>query len=114
MPGDYSRKTFDKTKHYSRVNKQQGRVELDADWNEQMEIGEHRTFMETIDVIGISGVPKKNDGFKISVLAGGMDLEIKPGRIYIEGLLCELEPGNPASVTSYKNQPYYPDPDLSN
>ena len=110
MPGDYSRKTFDKTKHYSRVNKQQGRVELDADWNEEMDIEEHRTFTGTIDVIGTAGVPKKNDGFRISVSADGTDLVIKPGRIYLEGLLCELEPG---SVKTYKNQPYYPDPDLS-
>ena len=110
MPGDFSRKTYDKTKHYSRVNKQQGRVELDADWNEEMDIEEHRTFTETIDVIGTSGVPKKNDGFKVTVSPDGTDLVIKPGRIYLQGLLCELEPG----VTTYRHQPYYPAPDLSN
>ena len=38
MPGDYSRKTFDRKKHYRGVLMQQGRVQLDADWNEQLAI----------------------------------------------------------------------------
>ncbi|HEX3531938.1 MAG TPA: DUF6519 domain-containing protein, partial [Thermoanaerobaculia bacterium] len=35
MKGDFSRDTFRKRKHYNRVRMQQGRVQLDADWNEQ-------------------------------------------------------------------------------
>ena len=38
MKGDFSRITFDPKKHYSRVLMQQGRVQLDADWNEQAAI----------------------------------------------------------------------------
>ena len=38
MKGDFTRDTFDRTKHYSRVLMQQGRVTLDADWNEQTAI----------------------------------------------------------------------------
>jgi hypothetical protein len=38
MKGDFSRFTFKKEKHYSSVRMQQGRVQLDADWNEQMDI----------------------------------------------------------------------------
>jgi hypothetical protein len=59
MPGDFSRKTFDKKKHYSGVLMQQGRVQLDADWNEELDIGQYRTFTETKDVIGAAGVPRK-------------------------------------------------------
>jgi hypothetical protein len=110
MPGDFSRKTFDKKKHYSGVLMQQGRVQLDADWNEELDIEQYRTFTETKDVIGAAGVPKKNNGFKITMSADGSDLVIAPGRIYVAGLLCELEPNG---VTSYKNQPYYPSPDVS-
>ena len=36
MKGDFSRLTFDPTKHFSGVRMQQGRVQLDADWNEQL------------------------------------------------------------------------------
>src|SRR6478735_6933381 len=109
MPGDFSRKTFDRKKHYSGVLMQQGRVQLDADWNEELDIEQYRIFTETKDVIGPAGVPKKNGGFKITLSADGTDLIIAPGRIYVEGLLCELEPG----LTTYKNQPYFPSPDLS-
>ncbi|RFM26945.1 DUF6519 domain-containing protein [Deminuibacter soli] len=110
MPGDYSRKTFNRHKHYSGVLMQQGRVLLDADWNEQLAIQQHRTIIETKDVIGVSGVPKKTDGFKITVLTDASDLLIAPGRIYVDGLLCELE----KSAVSYLHQPYYPLPDLGN
>ncbi|MGA1875562.1 MAG: DUF6519 domain-containing protein [bacterium] len=109
MSGDFSRKTFDKKKHYSGVLMQQGRVQLDADWNEQLEIHQHRTETEAKDVIGRCGVPKKEDGFKIDIFPDGSDLTISPGRIYVDGLLCELEI-TPAPTT-YFNQPYYPNPD---
>jgi hypothetical protein len=33
MSGDYSRVRFDPKKHFSGVLMQQGRVQLDADWN---------------------------------------------------------------------------------
>ena len=32
--GDESRRTFDPKKHYRSVQMQQGRVQVDADWNE--------------------------------------------------------------------------------
>lgn len=110
MPGDYSRKLFDSKKHYSAVLEQQGRVQLDADWNEQVDIQQYRIATEAIDVIGATGVPKKNGGFAITPLADGSDFTIAAGRIYVDGLLFELEPGINAS---YKQQPYYLNPDLS-
>jgi hypothetical protein len=108
MPGDYSRKTFNRKKHYSGVLMQQGRVQLDSDWNEQHDIQLYRTETEATDVIGKSGVPKKSDGFKIGVTPGGHDLTISPGRIYDDGLLCELD--QPATYTT---QPYFPNPDFT-
>ena len=38
MKGDFTRFSFDPAKHYSGVRMQQGRVQLDADWNEQQSI----------------------------------------------------------------------------
>lgn len=108
MPGDYSRKIFRPKKHYSGVLMQQGRVQLDADFNEQLDIASHRTQIEAIDVIGQSGVPKKNDGFKVGVSANKHNLTIAKGRIYVEGLLCELEEG-----TTYTSQTYLPNPDFT-
>lgn len=108
MPGDYSRKTFDRTNYYSGVLKQQGRVQLDADDNEQLDIQHYRDETEAIDVIGQSGVPKKLDAFKIGIASGGKDLTISAGRIYVEGLLCELD-----QASSYTAQPYFPNPEFA-
>jgi hypothetical protein len=105
MSGDYSRKIFNRQKHYSGVLMQQGRVQLDSDWNEQLDVQLHRTHTEAIDVIGSAGVPKNNDGFKIGVTANARDLTIAPGRFYLDGLLCELE-----EQANYSAQPYFPNP----
>ena len=96
--GDISRKTFDSQKHYSGVLQQQGRVQVDADWNEQLAIQHHRTETESQDVIGQCGVPEKGGGFKIEATPDQHDLTISPGRIYVDGLLCELE-ATPVPVT---------------
>lgn len=89
--GDFSRNTHDPNKHYSGVLMQQGRVQLDADWNEQLTLQLYRTGREALDVIGQSGVPKKTGGFKIGLTPNGLDLTIASGRIYVGGLLCESE-----------------------
>ncbi len=100
MKSDISRQTFDPRKHYNRVIMQQGRVQLDADWNEQQDILLHRIETHTRDMIGQSGVPQEGGGFDIRFLPGERDLEICPGRLYIDGLLCELEPGTVIPVTT--------------
>src|SRR5918998_1661804 len=37
MRGDFSRRTFKASRHYSSVRLQQGRVLVDADWHEQID-----------------------------------------------------------------------------
>ena len=103
MPSDTSRRIFDKRKHYSAVQLQQGRVLLDSDWNEQIDIGQYRTQTQANDVIGKCGVPKKSNAFEISINAAKNNFDISPGRIYVGGLLCELD-----SKIFYPDQPYYP------
>jgi len=107
MPGDYSRVTFKRENFYSGVLKQQGRVELDADDNEQVSIQHYRDETEATDIIGQAGVPKKNDGFKIGIAPGGHDLTISKGRFYLEGLLCESD-----DDSTYATQPYLPNPEF--
>jgi hypothetical protein len=105
MSGDYSRETFNRTKKYSGVRMQQGRVQLDADWNEEHDIQNYRTETEAIDVIGQSGAPMKDGGFKIGTTSGGQDLTISAGRIYAGGLLLELD-----QPSTYTTQPHFPNP----
>jgi Family of unknown function (DUF6519) len=91
MKGDFSRRTFDAARHYSGVLMQQGRVQLDADWNEQLGIQRHRDYTEAEDVIGRCGAPKHDAGFLVQPTPDGKDLVISPGRFYVHGRLCELE-----------------------
>lgn len=105
MASDLSRVTFDNKKNYSGVLLQQGRVLLDADWNEQLDIHQHRLHTQTNDVIGKCGVPKNTGGFRITQTGGGTNLSIAKGRIYVDGLLCQL-----SSNVLYTGQPFYPDP----
>ncbi|ADW69481.1 DUF6519 domain-containing protein [Granulicella tundricola] len=92
MPGDFSRSSFNWPQRYSGVLMQQGRVQLDADWNEQVALAQHRTDAEAYDTIGVCGTPKTGSGFKLQLTPDGQDLLIAPGRYYAGGLLCELDP----------------------
>lgn len=106
MKGDFSRNSFDRLKHFRRVLMQQGRVQLDADWNEQVSILLH--YMQTLaaDIIGpYAGPSGDNYGFKIDNGANG-DFPIGKGRYYVNGILCE----NDADDISYLDQPNFPDP----
>jgi hypothetical protein len=88
MKADFTRSTFRPQKHYSSVRMQQGRVQLDADWNEQVDITAHRIETETVDVIGTCGAPQDHPGFALS--AGALP-QISAGRFYLDGILAENE-----------------------
>lgn len=109
MKGDFSKQSFKPHKHYSSVRMQQGRVQLDADWNEQMDIFDQRLQLGAIDLVGQHGTPRQRAGFKIGVTADGRDLTIGVGRYYVNGWLCDNSQAD-ASVTSlnYSQQPDYP------
>jgi hypothetical protein len=88
MSGDYSRKRFNPEKHYQGVWRQQGRVDLDADWNEYVDLQDRRWRAQSIDAMGRSGVPHHTpNGFKIA--GSGKKLMLGKGRIYVDGLLAE-------------------------
>jgi hypothetical protein len=89
MKGDFSRWSFNPAKHYHSVLKQQGRVDLDADFNEQNAITAYRIEEEAVDVIGACGAPIGDAGFQIAVLGSGAGLSISKGRAYVDGILCE-------------------------
>lgn len=77
MKADLSRDTFDQQNNFLRVLMQQGRVQVDADWNEQTSILLH--FLQSIarDLIG----PHGGNGFKVQLMnknAGGDVVEVPP------------------------------------
>ena len=126
MGGDYSKYAFKADNLFSDVLMQQGKVQLDSDWNEQTAIQFRRKRAQTIDTIGRAVVPWETaDGFLITP-DGGSGLLIHPGRMYVDGLLAENrgrlvdDSGNPFARVfdakldetrtnepySYANQPY--------
>lgn len=101
MKGDFSRNSFDPSKQYSSVRMQQGRVQIDADWNEQMDITDYYNRLFTEDFLGQAIGPSSGAGFKIS--GSDADFNIGMGRYYVNGLLLEN-----LNDTTYTAQPYYP------
>ncbi|HEX9775206.1 MAG TPA: DUF6519 domain-containing protein [Actinomycetota bacterium] len=101
MQGDFTRSTFRPQKAYASVRMQQGRVQLDADWNEAEDIRLHLARTGHRDTIGPAGAPKTGGGFEIGIAPGGSDLTIGEGRLYVEGVLCELS-HDPVAVESFQ------------
>jgi len=99
MKGDFSRWTFDPQKHFSQVLMQQGRVQLDADWNEQAAI--HSYLLRTLiqDIVG----PHGGTGDSFCIRPAGRSFRILPGHYYAGGILCELD-----RLVSYAQQPNLP------
>jgi hypothetical protein len=111
MHGDFSRVTFDPSRHFSRVLTQQGRVSVDAEPNEQAAILLHYVRRLIADLVGEHGVPNPDGlggkGFSISLTQGGKDFDIGWGRYYVDGVLVENES---LDVTYFKQPDYFPDP----
>ncbi|MEU4421720.1 DUF6519 domain-containing protein [Actinoplanes sp. NPDC024001] len=98
MKGDFTRQTFDPADAYSAVLLQQGRVLLDADFNEHAAIQVHALRTLARDLIGPHGGP----GFPIGAVEAGddepPDLSIGGGRYYVEGIAVDAT-RRPAPVT---------------
>lgn len=107
MPGDHSRFTFDARRRFAGVRMQQGRVQLDADWNEEHDILAERTRLLALDVGGTAWLPEDTtpDAFLVGIIPG--DLSLGEGRLWLDGRLAEIFPGE--GVT-YLKQPFLPDP----
>lgn len=124
MKADLTRNTFDPLKHFTRVILQQGRVQLDADWNEQASILLRCLEALAVDLIGPQGGPAKNLGFGITAYPNAspvtLDFQIAAirgnvrqqgmGVYYVDGIRCEVDstpvaisaPAGPTNTTSVK------------
>jgi Family of unknown function (DUF6519) len=109
--GDFTRDTFSSLNHYSRVLMQQGRVQLDADWNEQIDILLYYLRTLTRDLVGPRAV--RGDGFLVAPYVSAQaatatrartrgarasraaattstpDLSVARGHYYVDGILVE-------------------------
>jgi hypothetical protein len=55
MSLDISRRTHEFAKHYDSVPMQQGRVQVDADWNEGLELEAESARRDRVHIIGTCG-----------------------------------------------------------
>ena len=120
MGGDYTRFTFKANNDYSGVWKQQGRVSLDADWNEMAEIEDRRWRSETMDIIGRCVVPATTPSAFRVIPTGPGTFDIGIGRSYVDGIQAECHGLDPTEYdpilgeergtlpVPYSDQPYYP------
>lgn len=112
--GDFTRDTFNPLRHFSRVLMQQGRVQLDADWNEQTSILLHLLRSLAADLVGpyagsagafAIGAPVTetvNDRSRTT-------FPIAAGHYYVDGILVEQE-----DPSAYYTQPHFqPDDQLA-
>ncbi|MFE3737057.1 DUF6519 domain-containing protein [Streptomyces sp. NPDC059134] len=103
MHADISRDTFRPERHYSAVIAQQGRVQLDADANEQAAIQLAHARTVAADLIGQHGGPRDATGFAVDFVPGNReldDLTIGGGRYYVDGIPLDAtrpEPGVPVT-----------------
>jgi hypothetical protein len=118
MSFDLSRVRFDPRKDFLGVIMQQGRVQLDSDWNEWIAQVARRIHVGTLDALGHAVVPNETpEGFKIEAKDG--ELTIGPGRMYVDGLLAENHgtapkawKGHLAEDTGTGPTPFYDQPYL--
>jgi Family of unknown function (DUF6519) len=133
---DLSRIVFDPRKDYSGVVMEQGRVQLDSDWNEWLAELNRRLQAETLDLLGHAAYPSTTPGaFQITATSGPNAISIGCGRMYLDGLLAENHgeatdgrwdpalaelsgapqppadpppPPSPGNTVGFGHQPFYP------
>jgi len=88
---DNSRVTFNPWKNFSGVVMEQGRVQLDADWNEWLAEVARRIQAGTLDIFGHAAYPPITpSAFLITAATGSPNtVTIGCGRMYVDGLLAE-------------------------
>ncbi|MDT7543557.1 MAG: hypothetical protein QOE33_3461 [Acidobacteriota bacterium] len=106
MGSDKARDSYDEKQQYRSVVMQQGRVTLDADWNEAQEIIDEEFRKEALDFVGPVGTP--DDGYRISVPKGltDYDFQIGAGTMYVGGMRVSLPPSTgKGGISTYLHQP---------
>ena len=120
MHADISRQTFSERQGYRAVMLQQGRVVLDADFNEQSDIAAYHDEVRTRDIVGRVGGALPDDPaapgpFAILASDGTVPTEagvpwsslvVTPGRYYVDGVLAESFPPDSGIGWSLSEQPY--------
>lgn len=94
MGSDKARISYDPAQQYRAVVMQQGRVTVEADWNEAQEIVNEAIRADVLDIVGPAGTPDP-DGYKVTLIGPGAgklyDLHVAPGTMYVGGVRVHLD-----------------------
>ncbi|MDD5389870.1 MAG: DUF6519 domain-containing protein [Gallionellaceae bacterium] len=104
MKTQISRDSFRPEQRFSGVYLQQGRMILDADWNELSDIEKARLVDALRDAIA-GGAPRVGGLRVFADPAGSVNIRIQPGALYVEGVPARLDAAAPLPVNA---QPDYP------
>jgi hypothetical protein len=105
VTADLTRNSFDPAKYFSRVLMQQGRVQLDADWNEQAAILLHLIGRLAVDLRGPAWSPNGGfipKSFSVGAAKVANDVIIPEGSFYVDGILCQIE-ATPVAILDWGN-----------
>ncbi len=101
MGGDRARVSHDPSRKWRGLIAQQGRVTVEADWNEAAAIDHDADRLATIEMVGSLGTPDQGYGVTTGPASGTPgDLTIGPGTIYVGGERLDLD-----APVAYSTQP---------
>ena len=109
MKGDFSKKYAGQNKNFSGVLHQQGRVLLDADWNEQTQINNEWQNTAAQDAFGpgVAAVPSDTPtAFEVDGAGmedGNVVVGLLPGRVWADGRVVHLAEESEFIATYYGN-----------
>src|ERR1044071_8054723 len=121
MASDRARITYDEQRKYRSVVMQQGRVSLEADFNENVELENEVDRRVTLDVVGPTGTPDHGYGIGATLGSGNArEVWIGNGTMYVGGIRVSLPwrtfDSPQMGPWSYESQPdwrHMPQPDTT-
>src|SRR2546426_2434999 len=89
MGSDRARITYDNSRQYRAVVMQQGRVTVEADWNEEWQIFNEELRKDVLDIVGPCCTP--NNGYEVEApdpkqTQLPFDFTVSNGTMYVDGM----------------------------
>src|SRR5712692_5622203 len=92
MGSDRARITYDESRQYRAVIMQQGRVTVEADWNEEEQIINEEIREDALDFVGSNGTP--DNGYRVietgQIPTPAFDFSVNKGTMYVGGVRAFL------------------------
>lgn len=112
MGSDRARISYNPAQQYRAVVAQQGRVTLEADWNEAQTIANEELREETLDFVGTCGTP--DNGYDAIATGSSFDFFTTNGTMYVGGIKAyspqDIQYSNQSDWLDYSTDPNWVEP----